>query len=127
MALPPPSAWQSDLPVASRSALGGLAEAEALSPLTQRSIEDAGRMLDEDDSRPLDLVTLLQREAGPTYSPSPPGVRLSFPVAAAVVPALTSLHTVAVALQVPAQLAAAQRGAGAAANVAALHLLRPLP
>ena len=57
-------------------------------------------MLDEDDPRPLDLVTLLQREAGPTYSPSPPGVRRAAAPrrwlgAGAFQPSLSSLSSLA--------------------------------
>lgn len=79
MSFAPPTAWaQADLGAAAY-APGGGAEAvdDAFSPLSGRALEEAGRMLDEDEARQPDLVQQLRAETGPAYAPPPSGVRSS--------------------------------------------------
>ena len=74
MAAPPPAAWQSDgLP--GFAPLAVARSAEAFTPLSDKAVEAAGHMLDQDDLRPQDLVHLLRNETGPPYTLPPAGVR----------------------------------------------------
>ena len=71
----PPVQWQSDL--ASSSFSGGASQG-ASQGVSTALLDDVGRLLDEDDARTPDLVTLL-RQTGPAYSPQPAGVRRHCP------------------------------------------------